>query len=832
MLRLRPSELTLTPEDVEDTFRRLAQRQAARASAMAASRGSGRHERPVIRRGPQRSLRDAITAPGDISLYQHQPQYATITVADRGFHNADQPVLDAIRRDSLTTDHTHVQTLQAEYSASSSGPHCMLLPFRPGLGYPQSIRHETSDQSEASLFPAIPESSRHTAFTATESDNTHLVQQSGPSFRPVTPTDDHADLRGGAGDESPSKSRARMHVRAAGQTPSPLCQAHRLESPLLSERSPDPVKATVTPTKDQPIRHLEGYFKSPLVEPYGLSYHFRERISSPQSEPRPRRGREIVPIRSLSSGSAPPFTPHAPRSDGISSSDETMSGLMRVIRLTDQSETAQRCPAYRSTSHGGPSSNSPPAGTMAKSRNIQRQSSSEASAASAAFSYYGSLPSGSRHSSSGMSGTEQLSPSQYDGAITSRETGSAVHHRVRSLGVASNSFLSSSNAGGRRLSPDPRAGYSPLPSSPYTRTQGERVTSQTLPVERHTASSDDYPDATEAAARNLRSPLDDYSEQYQRLVGDQYDRGNMPEYPPQIQPTEYDPNRSRRGSGGDALRTPYATLPTRDHQARPQPSAQIPRQHDRSHQAARANQRSSENNPVTSPSINSRSAPSQVQTQRAAYELLQNASRAMQTTGSGVPSPTSPHHVSNRERVQGARQMASRPATHRQEGIFMSSSPPPLLGYQHQSRASAQGTIFGGTLGMPPPSSYRLPPQYREGLQRTQTRIQRQVSITAVPSLHLHPSRDSPLTSLALDHGSGVTSRRSRSPLVRATTTARTHRRVPAHQRDQENSAEAEIDAMRREQAAVNARYGENGQQETMDETPPRIGRFERAMFE
>jgi len=37
---------------------------------------------------------------------------------------------------------------------------------------------------------------------------------------------------------------------------------------------------------------------------------------------------------------------------------------------------------------------------------------------------------------------------------------------------------------------------------------------------------------------------------------------------------------------------------------------------------------------------------------------------------------------------------------------------------------------------------------------------------------------------------------------------------------------------MQREEAAVNARYGDIGQQDTMDETPPRMGRVERSMFE
>ncbi|CBX94347.1 hypothetical protein IAQ61_009945 [Plenodomus lingam] len=844
MLRLRPSELTLTPEDVEDTFRRLAHRQAARASAVAAARGYGRQGRPVIRCGPQRSVRHATTGPGDISLYQNQPQQAIITVDNEDVHDdVGHHAPRGIRRDSLVTDTSHMQTLRSEYPTFSSALRSMKLPFRPGLGNTQDRRHETSDQGEPASISTTPGSLPHAAFGDTEVAHTSQTQNSGSSFCPLSPPESHSDLRGGAGSDSPSRHHTHREVPDAGRPSSPLRQAHRLKSPLPSKHTPDPVKTIVTPTRNQPMRRLQGYFKSPLVEPYGISYHFRESIVYPQSEPRPRRGRKPVHGRSLSSGNVPPFSLLIPRPEATDTSDESAFGPTRAVRRTSESETAQTRRGWPSTSDHDLSSTPQLVRTMVGSRHMHRQSSSEVSAASASFSYYGSLPSGSRHSSSGMSGTAQFPHTQYDGSTLSREVGSAVNHRVRSLGVSANSLLSSSNARGSIASPDFRAGYSPLPSSPYARTQGERATSQNSPATSQTDFIQEYPDATEAAARNLRSPLDEYSEQYQRLTGDQHSRESMPHYFPHFQPAAYNPSGSRRGSTGEAYRSPYPPMPTMDNQERRQPGAQSTQQNRSQHHATRANQRSSQNNPVTSPLINTRSSRGQVQTQRAAYELLQNASRAMQTISprasagapvrSGVaPSTIPPRDVSNRERVQGPRQMPSQSANRRQEGTLMSGSPPLRPGNQNSSRALPQSTGLDGTLGVPQPSGYRPTSHYREDTPNSQTRTQRQVSTTALPSLHLHPSRDSPLTALALDHGSGVTSRRSRSPLVRASTTARTHRRVPAHQRDQENSAEAEISAMRQEEAAVTTRYGENGQQETMDETPPRIGRFEQAMFE
>jgi GTP cyclohydrolase I len=47
---------------------------------------------------------------------------------------------------------------------------------------------------------------------------------------------------------------------------------------------------------------------------------------------------------------------------------------------------------------------------------------------------------------------------------------------------------------------------------------------------------------------------------------------------------------------------------------------------------------------------------------------------------------------------------------------------------------------------------------------------------------------------------------------------------------DQENSGQAEAEMMRQELETVRTRYDDDQQREVMDETPPRIGRFERHM--
>jgi hypothetical protein len=114
MLRLRPSELTLTPEDVDEAFRRIANRQALRGSGHVSAQSG----RPVLRRGPQRAVRDAITTLGDIPILRPRPQRATQSsvdddIADESEQTAPSPRA-RIGRVSVSVSPTHVgRTLSA-----------------------------------------------------------------------------------------------------------------------------------------------------------------------------------------------------------------------------------------------------------------------------------------------------------------------------------------------------------------------------------------------------------------------------------------------------------------------------------------------------------------------------------------------------------------------------------------------------------------------------------------------------------------------------------------------------------------------------------------------
>ncbi|KAF3006550.1 hypothetical protein E8E13_006062 [Curvularia kusanoi] len=79
MLRLKPSELTLTPEDVDEALYRMARRQQSRASAATAQRRvryGGRPPSPRLMPGAQRFVGNDITSNGNVSIPRPLSQQA------------------------------------------------------------------------------------------------------------------------------------------------------------------------------------------------------------------------------------------------------------------------------------------------------------------------------------------------------------------------------------------------------------------------------------------------------------------------------------------------------------------------------------------------------------------------------------------------------------------------------------------------------------------------------------------------------------------------------------------------------------------------------------
>lgn len=148
MLRLRPSELALTPEDVEEAFRLMARKQSEKATRNASLQSRTQPEQVVARPGAQRTVHDAITTLGDIPTLWPQPQQAVLAHVD-------------------DEDATYVQPSRATSAASvpAPPPASVSLPFRIGRRHadtsapPAQTEHQAGERPEddqADSPPATP----------------------------------------------------------------------------------------------------------------------------------------------------------------------------------------------------------------------------------------------------------------------------------------------------------------------------------------------------------------------------------------------------------------------------------------------------------------------------------------------------------------------------------------------------------------------------------------------------------------------------------------------------------------------------------------------------
>jgi hypothetical protein len=121
MLRLKPSELALMPDDVDETLRRMARRQQSRALAARGqrqTRPNGRPPPPRLMLGPQRSARDAITHLGNIPALQ--PQQAVIAHVDDESDESDEALTDPAQRADSSPDPLALPTHSVHLMSTSS----------------------------------------------------------------------------------------------------------------------------------------------------------------------------------------------------------------------------------------------------------------------------------------------------------------------------------------------------------------------------------------------------------------------------------------------------------------------------------------------------------------------------------------------------------------------------------------------------------------------------------------------------------------------------------------------------------------------------------------
>ncbi|KZM23727.1 uncharacterized protein EKO05_0005712 [Ascochyta rabiei] len=655
MLRLKPSELTLTPEDVDETLRRMARRQPPQpppASRPPRPRTSGRPLAPRLMPGPQRSVRAAITDLGNIPILRPPPQQATIAHVDDEYEDSDEaldgPAPPLVSLLSLAPVPTQTVRIGAALAIANIPAlrHSSQLPFRLT---PPHRRLETSQDASSSPNEQAGDS---------EGD---FVEPAGPPAEPTNvPTPDTPGRRGANEDiaEGPLPARQpnqsttpaglrggashpqRNRVRSVGQdvlhAPSPLrqSQVHSQSEEYSSDSD-----------EEHPVIHLQGYFNYKSNPNAQYAYTFREVFpDAPRTEPFRRISQPRFHTRSQSSNDTP--APHLVTPTPIAQND---SGGDDVF-WTAPAPTPGR------SNNGRTSGRS-------------RLQSSEMSNTSLAYSYY-ELPE-NRQSSGENAAQDLLTQSQYDGTAALRQASLGTYRSVRlSDAQALNDNVPRPPTPNTSSFAPPipafvgQWGASPLPAEPYART-GSIGHRHQLAIRRATQADPghaSHSDAVAAAVENRISPLDALTAQYgwasHHLVGQpgepqrvhQVGRHGSTYYSPFSGPSPYGPPMAMADdpytlgatahAGQHAL--PYTALPI---SAQPAPMLDYPGPPNyhgppgyhvpslpRTTQAIRSGQRSSENAPVGPSTQDGRVARNaQVREQVSAFEQMQIAAQPRQT---------------------------------------------------------------------------------------------------------------------------------------------------------------------------------------------------------
>ncbi|KAF2243636.1 hypothetical protein BU26DRAFT_106185 [Trematosphaeria pertusa] len=918
MLRPRPSEITLTPADVEETRRRIESRRAAGPSTNIPTRIRGPSlpsaSRPRLRRGPERSRNAAIASLGNIP--PHAVVHATVNPPsdhrpDSLVQGSESDILDGL---SLPNEQAPPSSGAAS-SASPRSPLTLQLPFRhaprergSGTQYTSGVTSEGDAEEEPSSSPPKQQSLSSTldqprASTSEDGNEGPAPPRISGSADGVTEVSDILN--------TPGRTRAHSIRQHSTHAPSPLQQMQTLSSPSQPESRPGHIvhRSEDEGPEGSSTRYLQGYFHSPD--------RYRLREYQPHTEPRPRNQGSSFRARTMSSSSEPFYPTHVQRPDRSEPSaddifwnppapDPPSQSRRETSEALEDEEVEERYHPLRDWFSATANNNAQTYvnpyrealdldGMQHAAQNLVPQGvnvgrhaghrfSSGASSSSAAYSYY-ELP-GSRRSSGNLS-QGMLGQSQYDGAAPSRQLSQGVYYSIRPSQVRP---LNES-----RLRPPPpsrvpsrsspdltgmgQPGISPLPAIPYARMHG----GQSIPrPESGLVDPNDFVggdrDAAIAAQRDLSSPLDLLEERAssyftriaasQRLGHSGSDAAVPAVFQHQVPHFDAPPARQRRGSGSESMRhvsgnsvysgrgagyLNYRRAAQQPHRQAEQPSSPeiAPQAQRRDAPVARAGQRSSENAPVASSSQEGHpSRTIQAQGPRMSLARTQNAPSSGASMRGGelavapvplrfsMPQPSGPRDMSNRPQRLSPLQASvgqrfRRDSDRGDDELFRSDTLSPYTDYSRIPQRVPVGSLRG------PP----IPPRHASRQQdidiprRPTTRLDHhpishayheQSALPPPPPFNRHqPERGPALTSTTLDIASGTTSRWSgmnRAPTSR--------RRIPPQQRNQENSLEAEEQLMRAEMHAASMRHGDDGQLDVLDETPPRIGRFERRMMD
>lgn len=507
-------------------------------------------------------------------------------------------------------------------------------------------------------------------------------------------------------------------------------------------------------------------------------------------------------------------------------------------------------------------------------RNTSGRHSSGTSVTSQPYSF-SELADSSRPSSGTHHQPEALAQSQYDGTAPSREFGRnfsrGAYYSIRLSRdrAANGAFLNPPPPSTirRTSSPDPIGPAhdlhepSPLPARPYSRFPNARhlpIPSTGL-IDAPDLAGEDQ-DAARAFERDLSSPLELIQERANAYLeristrmqaASSRDRTAEPRPPDrrdieEVTDLQRVVDRLRRASGTEGLRRDFgnssaqgnmnaqarvglegAPLPVPDGlghlDMRARVSRGAPR---RTIPASRAGQRSSENAPMSS--LTPETRPSYMPNQRGSVlpRIANLGSNVPMRRGElstlpvvarfDVPQVQRPRDMSNRPRVPAPSTLA----LSSDDDPFGSRATTPVPSTTtRRAPATHHDPIHG--LRIPAPNTSH-PDAAPDAMQRQFTRR----AVTPIPAplpFSRQSERGLPSTSTTLDSASGVTSRRTQAA------GATVGRRI---RHDQENSEETERTEMRGEIAGAEWRVGAQGRMDVMDETPPRMGRHERFMYD
>jgi hypothetical protein len=513
MLRLHPSELTLTSDDIEETFRRMARRQKPIAPVHPTTRPLTQPGQPVLRRGPQRSVRDAYRTLGNIPTLRPQSLQVIHTSADEDL-DADQD------SESAAVEARELRVDSGPGSPATSPVQRTPVTIRD-LQLPIRLRHSPARNVESMRVAHTDIFEDPDGSESVLSRTPILGTPEGPdivSASPFSSDVEHSDmpihglarLRGGGG-----KHRESTTDRDVPHTPSPL---NRGRGGAPSRQQQD---CSQSPETEPRTVYLQGYF---TIGAESTPYHFIETSPWPRTEPCRRTVRRSIP-RSASAGSIPVFPLPT---QGLSNSNAS-----RELPWNASPSDGRPSPRRASVSHlyrrADSSSSSSPCSTIpnqtsdssvaATERDAEpRRFGSGTSDASLAYSYY-ELPD---RSSSG----DQFQP-QYDGGAGSRLPTQGVYQSIRASEIRPRHDLlrppssTCPSHSSPNLSAVAHHVVSPLPLSPYERNpilQGPQTSLQTSNA-LETRVDETERDAASTAIQNEPSPLDLLADQLSRMVG-------------------------------------------------------------------------------------------------------------------------------------------------------------------------------------------------------------------------------------------------------------------------------------------------------------------------